>query len=203
MVAVIFQAVGEANVGGAVQQHIVAPGAEHIQRADHAAQHTVFIADVLRPQAGYAVAGFLPADDAAVVFFRGGKVAVSGMGHTRLHGLHHSRNGGKIHIRHPHGDHIKALFRAAGAEAAGGAYHVYRNGILAVAIHDGCKIVFHSISSLQGETAGIAVTGGNLGGFRGKIAKALFVFHIQVRQGNAHVNAVHGAQHGMTQKARF
>jgi len=37
----------KAAVGGGVNQHVVTPGAEYIECADHTTQHAVFIADVL------------------------------------------------------------------------------------------------------------------------------------------------------------
>ena len=47
VIAVVGQAAGEADVGGAVDQNLVAPGADAVQCADDAAQHTVLVTDGL------------------------------------------------------------------------------------------------------------------------------------------------------------
>ena len=44
-VAIVAQGPGKAHIGGGVEEHIVPSGAEHVQGADHAAQHAVLIAD--------------------------------------------------------------------------------------------------------------------------------------------------------------
>ena len=50
VITVVGQAAGEADVGGAVDQHLVAPGADAVQCADDAAQHAVLVADGLGGQ---------------------------------------------------------------------------------------------------------------------------------------------------------
>ena len=75
LIAVVFQAMGKANVGGAVEEYLVTPGTDTVQGADNAAQNPVFIADVLFGKALNAVAGALPADDGIVVFLCGAEVA--------------------------------------------------------------------------------------------------------------------------------
>ena len=143
-VAVIFKGVGEADVGGAVDEHLVAPGAEGVQRRDHAAQDAVFVADVLRLKPLNAVSGFVPADDGVKIFRRGLEIAEGGVLGTLDHGLDNGGDNGEIHVRHPHGDGLEAGQGRIGAEA-GLAHHVHGDGILAPAIHDGGKIVFHRV----------------------------------------------------------
>ena len=47
VVAVVAQRAGKAGIGGGVEKNVAALRAEHVQRADDAAEHTVFVADVL------------------------------------------------------------------------------------------------------------------------------------------------------------
>lgn len=114
LVAVVLQALGEADVGGAVDQHFVAPGADAVQRTDDAAQHTVLVADVLRLQAGDAVAGLVPADDAVKVLRRGLKIAEGRVLGALDDGFLNGGHGGEVHVRHPHRDSIEAFLRGAG-----------------------------------------------------------------------------------------
>ena len=58
-----LDAAGKADVGGAVQQDLVARAGERAEGGDHAAEHAVLVADVLRLEAGDAVARLVPADD--------------------------------------------------------------------------------------------------------------------------------------------
>ena len=142
VIAVVRQAVGKADVGGAVTQHVVPLGAKHVQCGGHAAQYAVFVADVFRLQAGDAVVVFLPADDGIVVFRRGVKVAEGRMLRPGDHGLLNGGNHGEIHVRHPHGDHVKAL-PGGGIGGTGGAHGVDGDGVLSPAIQNGSKVVFH------------------------------------------------------------
>lgn len=50
LVAIVGQGIGESNVGGGMNQDLVPPGAEHLQRACHATQNAVLVADVLLSQ---------------------------------------------------------------------------------------------------------------------------------------------------------
>ena len=69
-VAVVFQYMGEPDIGRTLHKHVVTLGAQHIQRGDHAAQHTVFIADMFPLQAGNSVVLLMPADDSTVIIIR-------------------------------------------------------------------------------------------------------------------------------------
>ena len=77
LVAVVFQTVGKADIGGAVDQNLIAPGAHAVQGADDAAQNAVFIADVLPGQVRNTVSLCLPADDGIVIFR--GRVKIGSM----------------------------------------------------------------------------------------------------------------------------
>ena len=147
VIAVVRQAVGEADIGGAVEQNIVPLGAKHVQCGDHAAQYAVFVADVFRLQAGDAVVVFLPADDGIVVFRRGVKVAEGRMLRPGDHGLLNGGNHGEIHVRDPHGNHVKAL-PGGGIGGTGGAHGVDGDGVLSPAVQNGSKVVFHCVSPL-------------------------------------------------------
>ena len=141
-VAVVLKRVGEADVGGAVNEHLVAPGAEGVQRRHHAAQDAIFVADVLLLESRNAVSDLVPADDGVKVFRRGSEVAEGGMLRALDHGADDGGDNGEIHIRHPHGDGVEAGKRGIGAEP-GLTHHVHGDGVLSPAIHDGSKIVFH------------------------------------------------------------
>ena len=108
-VAVVLDAHGKADVGGAVQQHAVAGRGKRGQCRNHAAQNAVFVADIFLGQAGHAVAGFLPAYDGIIIFVRRLKVAERRVLGSFDDRLRNGGYGGKIHIRHPHRDDIKAV----------------------------------------------------------------------------------------------
>ena len=50
----------------------------------------------------------------------------------------------EVHVRHPHGDGVKALLGGRGGKA--GAQAVHGDGVFAVAFENGRKIVFHDNS---------------------------------------------------------
>ena len=143
LVAAVGQALGKANVGGGVDQDPVAPGAEHVQRGDYASQHPVLIADVLRLQAGDPVAVPVPGGDGVVIRLGGGEVAVGRVLDPADDGLGNGGEGGKTHVRHPHGDGVKALLGGAGGKAGGRAQGVHRQGVHPPAVQYGGKIIFH------------------------------------------------------------
>ena len=145
VVAVVGQTAGETHVGGRVQQHIVALGTEHIQRGDHAAQDAVFVTDVGGGQAGNAVVGLLPLDDGAEVFLGRHEIAKGGMLGPLDHSLLNGGNHGEVHVGDPHGDDIKTLLRS-GIRGAGRTDHIHSNGISALTVYNGSKIVFHGDS---------------------------------------------------------
>ena len=134
LIAVVFQAMGKANVGGAVEEHLVTPGADAVQGADNAAEDAVFIADVLFGKALNAVAGALPADDGIVVFRCWVKIAEGRVLCPGDNRLLNGGAGGEIHVRDPHGNHVEA--RLGGPGAPGPPTQIYGNGILPVAVHE-------------------------------------------------------------------
>ncbi len=162
VVAVIFQAVRKTNIGGRMQQNIVPARAHYVQRADNAAQHAVFVADAFFGKARNTVACFVPADDGIKIFVGRKEIAVSGVRDARGDGLGDRGRRGKVHIRHPHGDHVVALLRAAGRHG-GNAGRVHSDGVFAAPIHNAGKIVFHMrlrsfpvLRSLRQKAAGFA-----------------------------------------------
>ncbi len=144
VVAVVGQAGGESHIGGGVEQHLVAPGADAVQGRHHAAQHAVFVADVFLGKAGDPVALLLPADDGGEILLTGGEIAEGRMLDAVGHGLLDGGNGGEVHVRHPHGDGVKALPGCAGGKAGHSAQTVHSDGVPAVAGQDGSKIVLHT-----------------------------------------------------------
>ena len=141
LIAVVFQAMGKANVGGAVEEHLVTPGADAVQGAVNAAENPVFIADVLFGKALNAVAGALPADDGIVVFRCWVKIAEGRVLCPGDNRLLNGGAGGEIHVRDPHGNHVEA--RLGCPRCTGAADTVYGNGILPVAVHERGKVVLH------------------------------------------------------------
>ena len=139
VVAVILQSVGEAHIGRGVDQHIIAPGTHHIQGADHTAQNAVGIADVLALQTFHAVAVALPVDDGVVILITGQEIAVAGVLGTLDDGFGDGGRGGEVHVRHPHGNQVKAVSGLAGGI-------VHSQSVHAMAVDDGGKIIFHGNS---------------------------------------------------------
>ena len=140
-VARVGQRAREAHVDGAVEQDVVPFGAEGAEGGEDTAQHAVLVADVLLFQTHYAVAGGLPTDDGVEILLAGVEVAEAGVADALRHGSCHGGSGGEIHIGHPHGDGIKALLGGTGRPALSQGIH--RQGILAAAVQNGGKIVFH------------------------------------------------------------
>ena len=75
VIAVVFQAAGKADVGRAQNEDLVAARAEDVQRRHNAAQHAVFIADMLRQQALHTILRPLPVDDGVKIRLRRAEVA--------------------------------------------------------------------------------------------------------------------------------
>ena len=147
VVAVVGEAAGEADVSGRVEQHLVPLGTKHIQRGDHPAQHTVFVSNVPFGQPVHAVPVLVPADNRVVVIVGGGKVPEGGVLGTLDNGGGDGWDSGKVHVRHPHGNGVEALPGRAGSKASGCADGVHGDGVPAMAVHDGGKIIFHRVKS--------------------------------------------------------
>ena len=133
-VAIVAQGPGKAHIGGGVEEHIVPSGAEHVQGADHAAQHAVLIADAFPGEACGAVAGLLPPDDRVQVFLPGGEVAEMRLLCAGDDRFLHRGDGGEVHVRHPHGDGVEALLGGTGGGAV--AQGVNGDGVHAFAVQD-------------------------------------------------------------------
>ena len=142
VITVVGQAVGEADVGGAVHQHLIAPGADAVQRADDAAQNAVLVADGLGGQAGDAVAHRLPADDGVIIFGRRVEVAEGRVLHPLDDGLLDGGQTDEVHVRHPHGDGVEPGPGRIGRKAL--AQSVYGDGIPAMTVGQGGEIIFHA-----------------------------------------------------------
>ena len=125
---------GKADVGGAVDQHRIARLDMRAQRRHDAAQHAVFVADMLRRQALDAIAAALPFDDAVEVL--GARIEVA------KHGVLGALNDvfldrghrGKVHIGHPHGNAVEALVGCVRSHTGDLAPGVNGDGVHAVAI---------------------------------------------------------------------
>ena len=144
-VAGVGERTGEADVGGAVEQHRVAGGGAGAHGGHQTAQNAVFVADGVCGQAGDAVALLVPAADGVEVLLPGGEVAVGRMGGPADDGLGDGGAGGEVHVGHPHGDGVKAVFGRAGGRTA--AKTVHRQSVHPPAVQNRSKIVSHTVDS--------------------------------------------------------
>ena len=154
---IVVQGFGKADVGGAVDQHRVAGVRKAGQGRNNTAQHAVFVPDAVPGQQGgvAAVALHLPPDDGVVIGVRRLKIAVGGVLGPLCQGLGDGGHGGKVHIRHPHGDGVEPRLRGVGGEAGVAAQTVHRNGIFAVPVQNGSEIVTHMRFSFAGCKSGL------------------------------------------------
>ena len=151
LIAVVLNAHSEADIGGAVQQHGITGGGIAGQCRDNTAQNAVLIADALFGQALDIVAGLVPLDDGVEVFIGGLEVAVGRVLCTLDDGFRDGGNGGEVHVSHPHGNDIIAFLGQVGSEAGHRAQTIDGGCVLAMAVHDGGEIVFHSKFSFSGK----------------------------------------------------
>ena len=154
-VAVVLQRLGEADVGGAVEQHTVAGGGKAGHRRDHPAQHAVLVADAVpgKQRRVRPVAPHLPVDDGVVVGVGGLKIAEGRVLRPPDDGRRHGGHRGEVHVGHPHGDGVKAGLGGARRKPARLAQGIHRDGVLAVAVHDRCEIVLHLTGSFPAGSA--------------------------------------------------
>ena len=145
LITVVLNAHGEADVGGAVQQHGITGGGIAGQCRDNTAQNAVFVADALFGQTLDIVAGLMPLDDGVKVCISGLEVTVGGMLCTFDDGLGDGGHSGEVHVCHPHGNGIIAFLGQIGGEAGHRAQTIDGGCILAMAVHDGSEIVLHSL----------------------------------------------------------
>ena len=135
---------GKTDVGGAMDQHRVAGLHIGAQRRHDAAQHAVFVADMLRRQTLNAVATALPFEDAVEVLGARIKVAKHRVLGTLNDVFLDRGDGGKVHVGHPHGDAVEALVRHVRSHTGDLAPGVNGDGIHTVAVDKRGKVVFHA-----------------------------------------------------------
>ena len=135
----VVHRVRKADIGGGVDEYLVAGSGESLHRAAHAAQHTVFITDMLRPEPLDAVSAALPVNNAVKILLRQLKIAEVRHFHALIYRIHDRRRAGEAHVRYPHRDNVKALVRTH----SGKRDLVKSLGIAAMAVKNGRKIVFH------------------------------------------------------------
>ena len=146
--AQVFHVGGEAHIGGAVKQNLVAGGGQGLHRAGDTAVDAVLVADILPFQIPEAVALGLPLDDLFVINIRSGKIAIKRVLGPLNDSGGDGGTGGKVHIGHPHRDGVEAVLGGVGLVAP----HLvsdplHRLGVFAAAVNDGCKVVFHNKTS--------------------------------------------------------
>ena len=139
----VLQHVGKAHVGRGVEQQLFTRAAQHLDGCADAAEHAVFVADVLREKALCAVAALVPGDDALVIGGRGAVIAEERKVEAAAHGLENGRSGGEAHIRDPHGNDGEALLHVD----VGNGVMVGGNGVFPEPIEDCGEIVCHVSST--------------------------------------------------------
>ena len=149
--SVIFSAVGEAYISGGLDNYRISGLTEDFESADYTAQYAVLITDTFRSKSDSAVALFMPAYDGVIIGFRRLKIAVSRVRGPLHDCLRYRGNGGKIHIRHPHGNYTETVLHpGAGKEdVAAGMRKVYGNSVFSQPVHDSGKIIFHKFIRLS------------------------------------------------------
>ena len=135
----IMEGVGKAHIGRGVDEQLFARRGESLERGAQAAQHAVFIANVLRFQSLCAVAGFVPVDDGVVVELRQLEIAEVRHLHALSDRVQNRGRGGKGHVRNPHGDHVEAR---VGLYVVKGDF-IRRKAVMPRAVENGGKVVFH------------------------------------------------------------
>ena len=134
----ISHRVRKADVSRAVDQDLLSRRGKGLHGRGHAAQHAVFIADVLPRQTLDAVAPPLPGEDAVEVFLAHRIVAQRREIQPSAHGVQNGRRYGEGHVRDPHGDRVKALVHL---HVPGD--HVRGDRIPPAAVENGGKVIFH------------------------------------------------------------
>ena len=133
-----------------MEQDLVPGSGERLDRAGDTAVDPVLIADIVPFESDETVARGLPVYDALVVFIPRLEVAVERVLCALNHSRWNSGTGGKIHIRHPHGNGIKPFLwggRLISPNLVADAIH--GNGIHAAAINDGSEIVLQIVCLLS------------------------------------------------------
>ena len=145
MVAVILKAACKADVGRAQDENVIPLRAVDVQGRYNAAQHAVFIADVLRKKTLHTVLCPLPVDDSLVIRIRRTEITEEGVLDARSDGLRNGRDGCKVHVRDPHGKKCRAVLRCVGRKARHGADTVDSQRVHSMAVINGRKIVMHNM----------------------------------------------------------
>ena len=148
--AIVLCAVRKTDIGGRLDHNGIARLAQNLQGAHHSAQHTVLISDTFLRKTRGAKTLLMPPDDAVKIRFCGLKIPVSRMCSTLRDCFGNLRESGKIHVRHPHGDHRKTVlyFRVCEkAISAAGTWNIHRYGVLSKPVHNCRKVVLHTLPS--------------------------------------------------------
>lgn len=127
-----------------MNQHRIARLDIRAQRGHDAAQHAVFVADMLGEQAFDAITAALPFNDAVEVLGTRIEVAKHGVLGALNDVLLDRGHRGKIHVRHPHGDAVEALVGCVRSHVGNFSPGVNGDGVHAVAVDKRGKVVFHA-----------------------------------------------------------
>ena len=125
-----------------MHEHGVTGRRKGVQSGHHAAQDAVLVANVARLEVTHALAVAVPVNDGLVVGITRVEVTKRRVLETLLDGARNRGGNGKVHVRDPHGDGIKALIRS-GIAGAGRADGVHGDGIVPGAVEDRGEVVGH------------------------------------------------------------
>ena len=141
--AKVFQHVGEAHIGGGVEQDLLAGSGEHADGGAYPAQHAVFIADELFFEIRHALAVPVPVQNGLIVGLRLPEITEIGEADALGQSLQDAGGGGEAHVRYPHGDGGKALLHLH----TGKGDQVGGDDVMPCPVQHGGEIVCHGFAS--------------------------------------------------------
>ena len=143
-IAVIYKASCKSDIGRGMQKDLIPFRAENTQRGKKTPENPIFIGNVFRKETLYPVLRFLPVHNPFIIFLTRLKIAEAGMHDSIRHGFLNAGCRRKVHIRNPHRNRIKALFRCFGcSRQLPDSVNCCR--ILPLPIYNTCKVEFHRL----------------------------------------------------------
>ena len=144
LIAIVPESTCKTDISRCVHKHLVAARTEDIESTDQPPKHPVLISDTFGSKPSDPVPGLLPSNNRIKIFPSGTEITKGRMRDPLINRPGNCRTDRKIHIRHPHRNHIKTIFRTLRRKTAHISDGIYRHGIMPPTIHNGCKIIFHN-----------------------------------------------------------
>ncbi len=143
VVPVRMQRPREAYISRAVEKDRVAGFRKDPKGGYESAQYPVFIGDDLRGDVVHPFPDLVPPCYSRIIFFRSLEIAESGMGSPLYDSFGHGLRRREVHVRHPQGNRVKALFRGRRGKAREFRVSdaVYGDGVVAVPLQQSLKVV--------------------------------------------------------------